>query len=165
MYYGRCAEYQAIDQLYQLQQKYNETHIIITGGDINEDLNEPTSTKRNLYLRDFINECCLKFLLPFAGTRRHADVNSMFELHLSLISTHCILSDPKSIGFIMWSISFFYKMATPPYPRGMHIDVYQQKGVKAISQNTKKQLINYMSFIKNTMKPIKLSYEEISTKI
>ena len=31
------------------------------GGDINEDLNEPTSTKRNLYLRDFIHECCLKY--------------------------------------------------------------------------------------------------------
>ena len=58
---NHIAEYQAIDQLYQLQQKYNETHIIITGGDINEDLNEPTSTKRNLYLRDFINECCLKY--------------------------------------------------------------------------------------------------------
>jgi hypothetical protein len=56
-------EYQeAIDQLYELHQKYNETHIIIIAGDINEDLNEPTSTKRNLYLRDFINECCLKYV-------------------------------------------------------------------------------------------------------
>ena len=56
------AEYQeAIDQLYELHQKYNETHKIIIGGDINKDLNEPTSTKRNFYLRDFINECCLKY--------------------------------------------------------------------------------------------------------
>jgi len=31
------------------------------GGGINEDMNEPTSTKRNLYLRDFINECYLKY--------------------------------------------------------------------------------------------------------
>jgi multimeric flavodoxin WrbA len=52
---NHIAEYQeAIDQLYELHQKYNETHIIIIAGDINEDLNEPTSTKRNLYLRDFI---------------------------------------------------------------------------------------------------------------
>jgi len=29
------------------------------------------------------------------------------------------------------------------------------KGVKTISQNTKKQLTNYMSSMKNTMKPIK----------
>ena len=55
-------EYQeAIDQLYALHQKYNKTHTIIIGGDIDKDLNEPTSTKRNLYLRDFINECCLKY--------------------------------------------------------------------------------------------------------
>ena len=52
---------EAIDQLYELHQKYNETHKIIIGRDINEDLNEPTSTKRNLYLQDFINECCLKY--------------------------------------------------------------------------------------------------------
>ena len=59
---NHIAEYQeAIDQLYELHQKYNETHIIIIAGDINEDLNEPTSTTRNLYLRDFINECCLKY--------------------------------------------------------------------------------------------------------
>ena len=59
---SHIAEYQeAIDQLYELHQKYNATHIIIIAGDINEDLNEPTSTKRNLYLRDFINECCLKY--------------------------------------------------------------------------------------------------------
>jgi hypothetical protein len=43
-------EYQeAIDQLYELHQKYNETHKIIIGGDINENLNEPTNTQRNLY--------------------------------------------------------------------------------------------------------------------
>ena len=59
---NHLTEYQeAIDQLYELHQKYNETHKIIIGGDINEDLNEPTSTKHNLYLRDFINECCLKY--------------------------------------------------------------------------------------------------------
>ena len=52
---------EAIDQLYELHQKYNETQKINIGGDINEDLNEPTSIKRNLYLRDFINECCLKY--------------------------------------------------------------------------------------------------------
>jgi hypothetical protein len=52
---------EAIDQLYELHQKYNETQKINIGGDINEDLNEPTSTKRNLYLQDFINECCLKY--------------------------------------------------------------------------------------------------------
>ena len=56
------AEYQeAIDQLYELHQKYDETHKSIIGGDINEDWNEPRSTKRNLYMQDFINECCLKY--------------------------------------------------------------------------------------------------------
>jgi hypothetical protein len=54
---NHLTEYQeAIDQLYELHQKYNETHKIILGGDINEDLNEPTSTKRNIYLRDFIRD-------------------------------------------------------------------------------------------------------------
>ncbi|VDI05537.1 Hypothetical predicted protein [Mytilus galloprovincialis] len=56
------AEYQdVIDQLYELYQKYNETHKIIIGGDLNEDLNIQTGTKRNLYLRDFIKECNLKY--------------------------------------------------------------------------------------------------------
>jgi hypothetical protein len=59
---NHLAEYQeAIDQLYELHQKYDETHKSIKGGDINDDLNEPRSTKRNLYMRDFINECCLKY--------------------------------------------------------------------------------------------------------
>ncbi|CAC5378994.1 unnamed protein product [Mytilus coruscus] len=50
-----------IDQLYELYQKYSETHNIIKGV-TNEDLNEQTGTKRNLYLlRDFINECGLKY--------------------------------------------------------------------------------------------------------
>jgi hypothetical protein len=44
-----------------LHQKYDETHKSIIGGDINEDWNEPRSAKRNLYMRDFINECCLKY--------------------------------------------------------------------------------------------------------
>ncbi|XP_071133057.1 uncharacterized protein [Mytilus edulis] len=56
------AEYQdVIDQLYELYQKYNETHKIIIGGDLNEGLNIQTGTKRNLYLRDFIKECNLKY--------------------------------------------------------------------------------------------------------
>ena len=59
---NHLAEYQeAIDQLYELHQKYNETHKIIIGGDINENLNEPTNTQRNLYRWDFIDECCLKY--------------------------------------------------------------------------------------------------------
>ena len=42
-----------------------------------------------------------------------------------------------------------------------HQYTYQQKGVKTLSQNTEKQFTNYMSFIKNTMKPIKLSRGDI----
>lgn len=34
--------------------------------------------------------------------------------------TH-ILSGPSLIGFIMWSISHFHKIATPSYPWGIHI--------------------------------------------
>jgi exonuclease III len=59
---NHLAEYQeAINQLYELHQKYDETNNSIIGGDINEDWNEPRSTKRNLYMRDFIKECCLKY--------------------------------------------------------------------------------------------------------
>ena len=51
-------EYQdTIDQLYERYQTYKNTHKIIIGGDINEDLNELTGTKRNQYLRDFLDEC------------------------------------------------------------------------------------------------------------
>lgn len=55
-------EYQdTIDQLYELYQTYKYTHKIIIGGDINEDLNELTGTKRNQYLRDFLDECSLSY--------------------------------------------------------------------------------------------------------
>ena len=55
-------EYQdTIDQLYELYQTYKNTHKIIIGGDINEDLNELTGTKCNQYLRDFLDECSLSY--------------------------------------------------------------------------------------------------------
>jgi len=55
-------EYQdTIDQLYELYQTYKNTHKIIIGGDINEDFNELTGTKRNRYLRDFLDECSLSY--------------------------------------------------------------------------------------------------------
>ncbi|CAC5418217.1 unnamed protein product [Mytilus coruscus] len=59
---NHLSEYQdVIDQLYELYQKYHKPHKIIIGGDTNEDLNVQTGTKRNLYLRDFINEYGLKY--------------------------------------------------------------------------------------------------------
>ena len=42
---NHLTEYQeAIDQLYELHQKYNETHKIIIGGDINEQVQDAIST-------------------------------------------------------------------------------------------------------------------------
>lgn len=41
-------EYQeTTDQLFEIIQKYNSTHQILIGGDINEDLNYNTGTVRN----------------------------------------------------------------------------------------------------------------------
>lgn len=55
-------EYQeCIDQLYELCQKYQESHKIIIGGDMNEDLNIQSNTKRNQYLRDLILEAELAY--------------------------------------------------------------------------------------------------------
>lgn len=55
-------EYQeCIDQLYELCQKYQESHKIIIGGDMNEDLNIQSNTKRNQYLRDLILEAQLAY--------------------------------------------------------------------------------------------------------
>jgi hypothetical protein len=53
-------EYQeTIDQLFEIIQKYNSTHQILIGGDINEDLNHKTGTVRNNYIQDFISDCNL----------------------------------------------------------------------------------------------------------
>ena len=51
-------EYQeCIDELHEIYLKYDHTHDIIIGGDINEDLNKhkPNNT-RKVYLINFINE-------------------------------------------------------------------------------------------------------------
>ena len=86
---NELTEYQeAIDQLYELHQKYNETHKIIIGN-ISEDLNEPTSTKRNLYLRDFINECCLKY------DNKASLVKRMIEILPSGVGDFPILYSPR----------------------------------------------------------------------
>ena len=53
-----------IDQLHEIYQKYHETHEIIIGGDLNEDLsNQNCSSKRREYLRNFISECNLKYCI------------------------------------------------------------------------------------------------------
>ena len=55
-------EYQeTIDQLFESIQKYNSTHQILIGGDINEDLNQETGTVRNNYIQDFISDCNLTY--------------------------------------------------------------------------------------------------------
>ncbi|CAC5421538.1 unnamed protein product [Mytilus coruscus] len=56
-------EYQEyIDELHEICQKYNSTHHIVIGGDINEDLNagKPTNQRKE-YLKKLINETELKF--------------------------------------------------------------------------------------------------------
>jgi hypothetical protein len=52
---------ECIDEIYELIQKYGNTHKILIEGDLNEDLNNASGSKRNNYLREFINEGKLKF--------------------------------------------------------------------------------------------------------
>lgn len=55
-------EYQeTIDQIYELCQKFQGTHKIIIGGDINEDLNSQITNKRSQYLQDLITELQLSY--------------------------------------------------------------------------------------------------------
>ena len=49
---------ETVDQLYELHQKYIETHQIIIGGDLNEDLgNISRKNRRKQYLAKLIEEC------------------------------------------------------------------------------------------------------------
>jgi hypothetical protein len=43
--------------LNELIQKYGNIHKILIEGDLNEDLNNASGSKRNNYLREFINVC------------------------------------------------------------------------------------------------------------
>jgi hypothetical protein len=89
MSFDCSSEFQeCIDELYELFQKYGNTHKIVIGRDINEDLNKAANNKRSKYLWEFINDC-----------------------HLEL---HCIFSEPSSNGLIIWSMCFLHIMATPP---------------------------------------------------
>jgi exonuclease III len=53
--------YDCINQLYEIYQKYQGTHKIIIGGDLNEDLNNEKTNKRKKYLFDLIKECGLSY--------------------------------------------------------------------------------------------------------
>jgi exonuclease III len=53
--------YDCIDQLYEIYQRYQGTHTIIIGGDLNEDLNNEKTNKMNKYLWHFIKECGLSY--------------------------------------------------------------------------------------------------------
>jgi hypothetical protein len=44
------------DQLYEIFQKFKDTHDILIGGDLNEDLNKSSPDKRGKYLRTFITD-------------------------------------------------------------------------------------------------------------
>ncbi|CAG2193477.1 unnamed protein product [Mytilus edulis] len=49
-----------IDQLYEIVQKYKETHDIVIGGDFNEDIvKETNNSKRKIALLEFMKECKL----------------------------------------------------------------------------------------------------------
>jgi endonuclease/exonuclease/phosphatase family metal-dependent hydrolase len=52
---------ECIDEIYELIQKYGNIHKILIEGDLNVDLNNASGSKRNNYLREFINEGKLKF--------------------------------------------------------------------------------------------------------
>jgi metallophosphoesterase superfamily enzyme len=51
----RTLEYQdTIDQIYEILQKY-QSHLIVIGGDLNENLSTKSVNERKGYLLDFIN--------------------------------------------------------------------------------------------------------------
>ena len=53
---------ETVDQMYEICQKYQKTHHIIFGGDLNEDLgNASKNSKRKQYLLNFIRECELHY--------------------------------------------------------------------------------------------------------
>ena len=71
----RTMEYQdTVDQMFEIYQKYQNTHYIVIGGDLNEDLYVHTANRRKSYILDFINECNLCF-----NTDRKTFVNSKGE--------------------------------------------------------------------------------------
>ena len=47
--------------IYELIQKYQPSHYIIIGGDLNEDLTNSVQDNRKQYLIEFIDECNLKW--------------------------------------------------------------------------------------------------------
>ena len=53
--------YDCIDQLYEIYQRYQGTHTIIIGDDLNEDLNNEKTNKMKKYLLHFITECGLSY--------------------------------------------------------------------------------------------------------
>ena len=56
--------HETVDQLYEIFQKYQHTHSIIIGGDLNEDLSYTSQiNKRKRYLLNFIDEFKLKYTL------------------------------------------------------------------------------------------------------
>ena len=56
--------HETVDQLYEIFQKYQHTHSIIIGGDLNEDLSNMSQiNERKRYILNFIVEFKLKFSL------------------------------------------------------------------------------------------------------
>jgi len=71
----RTMEYQdTVDQMFKIYQKYQNTHYIVIGGDLNEDLYVHTVNRRKSYILDVFNECNLCF-----NTDRKTFVNSKGE--------------------------------------------------------------------------------------
>jgi hypothetical protein len=76
--------HECIDEIYELIQKYGNK--ILIGGDLNEDLNDASDSKRNNYLREFINDGQLKFnntskIFPNANGKECLEINYfVFEL-------------------------------------------------------------------------------------
>ena len=59
---GKTLEYQdTIDMIYELIKKYQPSHYIIIGGDLNEDSTNNVQDTRKQYLIEFIDECNLKW--------------------------------------------------------------------------------------------------------
>jgi hypothetical protein len=85
----RYEEYsECIDQIFEIIQKYQNSHEIVIGGDFNEDISKNNNSRRASKLKEL----------------------TVFS------SMHCILEFPSLNTFTNESIHLDHRIATPPYP-------------------------------------------------
>ena len=70
---------ECIDQLDEIVSKYSETHNIIIGGDLNEEISKSLNSDRNIYVQTFIRDNCLD-TVSFGATFVHANGRDSSEI-------------------------------------------------------------------------------------